>query len=565
MTHKISAALLGPSPVIYNRLSRILAQHLDVLHERNQMALYTATFFYLSVLLYLSQVVTADSDPQQDEGTLVRDLLTLLKRHQGSVHPLRRSESGGTETGAQGGDVPSEGKISDLTKESWERIKNPTKQLDTWNGDQNVPEADLMESFVVIDGDKKLKPAGLRPWDKSVVNAESNDVHVEGRESGNDATSKSLKKRNFAKDERLWEYGVVPYEIDPKITQPDMIATIKAGIDQMNKYTCLRILPRSQTTNMNLPHKQYLLFQPDSICISFIGRYEYLNSDAQPIGLSYPLCNQVQTILHELMHAIGMHHEQSRDDRDRYIKIFYDNIVGGTGNKNMNIYPTFDRYPYDAESVLQYGLYDLAMNGNQKTMELRDKLLEFLPAMTRNLSFYDVAEITKAYLCTDHCTSVPTCENGGFVHKGCECLCPKGLKGQRCEEADTDSGCGGIITLAAGESREITTPNYPNNYNRGAQCTWLIKGPEDKQIKMTILEFHVAFNQQRRFCYHWVEIRYNLIGQTGIRECGYHRPGSGVYVMTSSDAKGKLLLLFNSAFNANVAPTKGFKLKVEVV
>lgn len=43
---------------------------------------------------------------------------------------------------------------------------------------------------------------------------------------------------------------------------------------------------------------------------------------------------------------------------------------------------------------------DLAMNGNQKTMELRDKLLEFLPAMTRNLSFYDVAEITKAYRCT---------------------------------------------------------------------------------------------------------------------------------------------------------------------
>ena len=35
--------------------------------------------------------------------------------------------------------------------------------------------------------------------------------------------------------------------------------------------------------------------------------------------------------------------------------------------------------------------------------------------------------------------------------------------------------------------------------------------------------------------------------------------------MTSSDAKGKMLLLFNSAFNANVPGTKGFKLKVEVV
>lgn len=30
------------------------------------------------------------------------------------------------------------------------------------------------------------------------------------------------------------------------------------------------------------------------ICISFIGRYEYLSSDAQPIGLSYPMCNQVR-------------------------------------------------------------------------------------------------------------------------------------------------------------------------------------------------------------------------------------------------------------------------------
>nr|XP_022309328.1 blastula protease 10-like [Crassostrea virginica] len=538
------------------------------------MFLYTVALIYLSVYVYCGQVNTEDNGKEE---LLVRDLLTLLQRRQMSAPTQRHTQTGGIgeeRRGGPGAGIP-DGDLSDLTKENWERIQNPTDQLQKWSGDQDSPAADLMESFVVIEGDQQVKPAGLRPWEKSVVNADSHDVH--GGETGSDDTkryfqrplvnarNRRLKKRNFARGERLWEYGVIPYEIDPKITQSDLISTIKAGIDQMNKYTCLRILPRSETTNLNLPHKQYLLFQPDSICISFIGRYEYLSSDAQPIGLSYPMCNQLQTILHELMHAAGMHHEQSRDDRDRYIKIFYDNIVGGTENKNMNIWPTYDRYPYDAESVLQYGLYDQAMNGNQRTMELRDKLLEFLPAMSRNLSFYDVAEITKAYQCTDHCPSVPTCENGGFVHKGCECLCPKGLKGARCEEADTDPGCGGIVTLGEGDSREITTPNFPNNYAAGSRCTWLIKGPEDKRIKMTILEFHVAFNQFRRYCYHWVEIRYNLIGQTGIRECGYHKPGSGVYVMTSSDAKGKMLLLFDSAFNANVPGTKGFKLKVEVV
>ncbi|XP_061185102.1 protein SpAN-like [Saccostrea echinata] len=517
-----------------------------------------AILLILPYYVYTIQVQTVQNTKGDKD---ISRLVELLKRYENSLSKQIKTEKQ-EENGKVVKDLHED--FVDSTEKSVERIeKNGNKeQLDAWNEDQDSPVADLMESFIVLDGDKILKPLGLHPWEKSVVQAENSDVHV-----SNDGLPKNyrLQSRNFAKSERLWEYGVIPYEIDSKITQPDLIATIKAGIEQMNTYTCLRILPRSETTNLNLPHNQYIVFQPDSICISFLGRYEYLSTDAQPIGLSYPLCNQVQTILHELMHAAGMHHEQSRDDRDHYITVNYNNVVGGTSNKNMNIHPTYDRYPYDAESVLQYGLYDQALNSNQKTMEFKDKLLEFLPAMTRNLSFYDVAEITKAYKCTDHCPSLPTCENGGFVHKGCECLCPKGLKGERCQEIDTDSGCGGIISLGAGENREITSPNFPNNYNAGAKCTWLIKGPEDKQLKMTILEWHVAFNRWRRVCYHWVEIRYNLIGQTGIRECGYHRPGSGVFVNTSSDAKGKLLLLFDSAFNANVPPTKGFKVKVEVL
>ena len=40
-------------------------------------------------------------------------------------------------------------------------------------------------------------------------------------------------------------------------------------------------------------------------------------------------CVQHGVVLHELLHTLGLWHEQSRLDRDRYVRILWENIRTG--------------------------------------------------------------------------------------------------------------------------------------------------------------------------------------------------------------------------------------------
>lgn len=59
-------------------------------------------------------------------------------------------------------------------------------------------------------------------------------------------------------------------------------------------------------------------------CWSYVGRMG--GSQTVSIGSG---CERLATVVHEMMHAIGIYHQQSRTDRDGYITIETQNIDAG--------------------------------------------------------------------------------------------------------------------------------------------------------------------------------------------------------------------------------------------
>ncbi|VUD62436.1 Flavastacin [Thalassocella blandensis] len=181
-----------------------------------------------------------------------------------------------------------------------------------------------------------------------------------------------------------WPNSVVPFVIDAS-SQPDA-AVIRAGMDLIASQTGVRFVQRNNQTN-------YLRIFKGQGCWSFIGR----KGGQQNLSIG-PGCAWKKTVAHELMHALGFLHEQSRADRDNFVRINYNNIQDGrAGQFNKKGPITTSVGSYDYHSVMHYGHKAFSKNGKPTIVSLDPNIPNQQLGKSNGLTNKDIAAIRNKY------------------------------------------------------------------------------------------------------------------------------------------------------------------------
>ena len=140
---------------------------------------------------------------------------------------------------------------------------------------------------------------------------------------------------------RTWYDNTVPYVIN---ASPETRRQVKEAISYYNDHTNVRWVPRTDQGD-------YVEFVNEGGCWSYVGRV----GGAQQVSLGWDGCGIFAT-LHELGHVVGLHHEQSRPDRDEYVR--FDCRLVDCESADWEVKYEAKAYgDYDYHSIMHYGAF----------------------------------------------------------------------------------------------------------------------------------------------------------------------------------------------------------------
>lgn len=200
----------------------------------------------------------------------------------------------------------------------------------------------------------------------------------------------------LASSSTRWSGSKMPYVIasgHPKR------ADILWAINHINTNTNVCVVPR--TTESDYVE---FVYQAGICGSSRLGKV----GGKQTIRIGDSCGNTRGSAVHEMMHALGFYHEQSRDDRDRYVTINGSNIISGKSHNfrkyNQSWYHRFwpegrNMGNYDYGSIMHYGstAFGKPKSGGGRMTTIVPKRSGVTIGQRNRMSATDIASINGIY------------------------------------------------------------------------------------------------------------------------------------------------------------------------